>query len=527
MDELITNDSFSRYRILERISAGQVSFVYRGVHAQLGKPVAVKVLHPQFVHDTRVRERFLREGRAVARIRHPHVVDVSDVGSQDGVPYIVMEFLEGESLESLLRRKGALAVREAADLIIPVIDALRATHAAGVVHRDLRPANVLLVSAGVEEMRPTLVDFGLARVVDAVEGEALTQVSSVIGEPAYMAPEVALDARCAGPRSDQYGLGATLYEMVTGHAPIEGGSLQDRLRRARESAYETPRTHVPALPEAIEAVILRTMSRRAQSRFNTLDEMIDALLPFASERTRVMWGASPFDPIAPLSSTPPPRRASSHSSLRTPRAHAAGAGLTLRRPERPEQEPEAPEVPSEATPPIVSVSGSPELLAAFEPTISTMPTRTRGGVPIALAVMLVVAMTAIGLARRHGSTSIGRRTRHVDELADIVPPEDAAPVRPQVHVALPSVDAAPLPTVVASPEVQPLPPPRGETDVPVAEVSPSVVPQTPPTPRRRTVRRVTRVPPRPRCVSTPVVAVPLFEVDPSAGAVPVARRRCP
>src|SRR6185436_2283595 len=186
-------------------------------HPTLGKRVALKVIKGSLAGDPVARERFLRESRAIALVSHPNIVDVFDLGIDGGRAFIVMERLQGETLEALLARKQRLAVSQAVDLLLPVISAAAAIHESGVVHRDLKPGNVMLARRGRFLVEPVVLDFGISRVPDvSVEQQTLTEPQALVGTLAYLSPEQLRDARAAGPLSDQYALGVMLYECVTG-----------------------------------------------------------------------------------------------------------------------------------------------------------------------------------------------------------------------------------------------------------------------------------------------------------------------
>jgi serine/threonine protein kinase len=263
-----------RYRILGRIGQGGMGTVYRAEDPQLQRVVALKI--PRFEGPERLREtaikRFLREARAAAQVRHPHVCPIHDVGEQDGIPYVVMEYVEGQSLaDRLADGRRYDDPTEAVRLVRQVADALEAVHARGLVHRDLKPGNILLDDSG----RCVLTDFGLARSDQDVEH--LTADGALLGTPAYMAPEQAsLTAGPVGPLTDIYSLGVVLYQMLTGRLPFDGPLLQVISSIAHETPPPPRRVREDLDPD-LEAIILKAMARRAEERYTSAREFADAL----------------------------------------------------------------------------------------------------------------------------------------------------------------------------------------------------------------------------------------------------------
>jgi len=286
---------FGRYRIESLLGAGAMGAVYVATHIGLDKRVVVKVLHPEHARSSSIRMRFFREGRAAAAIRHPHVVDVTDVGEHEGVGYLVMEHLDGETLGALLERNGALPADRAADLLLPIVAAVDAAHAVGVIHRDLKPENLFVARAATGEPLPKVLDFGISRVVH--DTGRRTGTAALLGTPAYMAPEQIESTRDADAKSDQYALGVILYECVTGRPAFPGDNVYTILKHVGDGAFERPSNAPVVLPPGLEAVILRTMARDPATRFPSLRDLACALLPYASARSRSAWGVV-FDPGA-------------------------------------------------------------------------------------------------------------------------------------------------------------------------------------------------------------------------------------
>lgn len=311
-----TGTALGAYSITRRVGSGGMAVLYAAQHQSLGKRVAIKVLHASHAQRPEVARRFAREGEAAARLSHPNVVEVFDVGTHPKVgPYLVMEFLDGEDLGRHLARRGRLSVEEIADLMVPVLSAIVAAHAAGVVHRDLKPDNIFLCTKR-GRTTPKVVDFGISKFDGASYPPlttALTQSRVLLGTPSYMSPEQARGERHIDGRTDQFSLGVILFECATGRRPFEAESLYGILTAIVEKTPERP-TKLAPLPLELEKLIMRALAKRPEERFTTTREFGRALLQFASPNTRLNY-ASDFDgseaaPNAP-DAVPRPLRESS------------------------------------------------------------------------------------------------------------------------------------------------------------------------------------------------------------------------
>ena len=278
-----------RYTLGRLIGRGGMGAVYEATHNDLKKRVAIKALDPKFAHDPELSVRFLREGEAAARIQHPHVVDIYDVGVEGDVTYLVMELLVGEDLRALLNRIGSLNPISAADTALPVCAALAAAHAGGVIHRDLKPGNIFLSRGPHGAAVPKVLDFGISKNVDA-PNENLTMTGALLGTPNYMSPEQAHGGRPVDHRTDVYSLGVVLYQCVTGVRPFLAESTYQVLHCIVQGICERPRDLNPNLDPALEQVVLRAMATQPENRFQTMAEFGAALLPFASPRLQAVWG---------------------------------------------------------------------------------------------------------------------------------------------------------------------------------------------------------------------------------------------
>jgi serine/threonine protein kinase len=277
-----------KYEIVRLLGAGGMGAVYEAVHSEIGKRVAIKVLSPAIAAVPGARARFLREAQLTSRVRHPNIVDVTDMGSDKGQTYLVMEFLRGEDLAQRLARTGPFAVEQLADIMLPVCAAVVEAHKVGVTHRDLKPQNIFL-AVGPHSTQPKVLDFGISKGVDVEGVETLTGTGAMIGTPFYLAPEQIVDARAAGPASDQYALGVIMYECLTGHRPFEAENLFVVFQAIVGGHPVPPGARRAGIPAAMEAIVLRAMDLDPKARFGSAVALGRALLPFASGRTRSAW----------------------------------------------------------------------------------------------------------------------------------------------------------------------------------------------------------------------------------------------
>jgi serine/threonine-protein kinase len=287
MGALPEGTHLGQYAIVRALGSGGMGAVYEARHRSLGRRVAIKVLHvgaAELAAADIGPKRFAREGRAAARVRHPHVVEVYDYATDQGVPYLVMELVEGETLAARVEREAPLAPTAMAEIFLPVASAVAELHAAGIVHRDLKPSNVLLARDRAGAVCPKVADFGVSRFVGVLS--SLTGPDSVLGTYAYMAPEQALGAQRATEQSDQFSLGAILYECATGRTPFgKGPSRESRPAHARRPP--PPSATNPSIARALDAVILRALSREPEARFDCVDDMGAAAKGAAHARVAV------------------------------------------------------------------------------------------------------------------------------------------------------------------------------------------------------------------------------------------------
>lgn len=258
-----------RYRIMRRLGTGAMAVVELADDMHLERPVAIKRLRSAALDDRDLRTRFVREARAAARVSHPNVVRVFDTGQTEGGPFIVMEYVPGETLAAVLARRGPLAPAEAVDLGMQACAGLAEAHAHGLVHRDVKPQNLILRDDGTLK----IADFGIVRGDETVR---LTQHGTVLGTAAYLSPEQAAGEDVTAA-ADVYALGAVLYELLTGRTPYEFSSLTELVAKQARGAITPIRDLVPHVPERLEAIVMRCLAREARFRYGSAAELRSAL----------------------------------------------------------------------------------------------------------------------------------------------------------------------------------------------------------------------------------------------------------
>ncbi len=315
------------YRVLQVLGAGGMGVVFRAEDPQLQRPVALKAMLPGLGSSSTARQRFLREARAAAGIKHDHIVSIYQVGEDRGAPFLAMEFLEGEPLDARLKREGKLPMAEIVRIGREIAEGLEAAHERGLIHRDIKPANVWLEG---KKARVKILDFGLAR--GGAEDAQLTQTGAIVGTPAYMAPEQAqgqsLDGRC-----DLFSLGCVLYRMATGRMPFKGNDTISTLLAVATETPPAPQELDASLPPALSALVMRLLEKKAVDRPPSAQAVVAELEAIAS-------APPPPAPLpeasAPLIEPPAPEPPVQwKSGLRKPRSlprwlpYAIGGGVLL------------------------------------------------------------------------------------------------------------------------------------------------------------------------------------------------------
>lgn len=274
-----------RYEIIERVGGGGMALVYKALDLLLNRFVAVKVLRQQFMHDEEFIRRFRREAQSAASLSHPNIVSIYDVGQDGEVQYIVMEYIEGRDLDEVIKERAPLPVEEAVRIASQISDALDHAHNNQIIHRDIKPHNILIGRNG----RVKVTDFGIAR---AVTSTTITQTGSVVGSVHYFSPEHAKGVT-AGEKSDLYSLGIVLYQMLTGSLPYEGESPISVALKHLQDDFEEPRKLNPMIPQSVENIIIRAMRKNPAERYASASEMqsdLDTcLLPSRREEQKVFF----------------------------------------------------------------------------------------------------------------------------------------------------------------------------------------------------------------------------------------------
>jgi serine/threonine-protein kinase len=415
-------ERFDRYVVEELIGKGGMAAVYKVRHQHLGSLHAMKVL---LISLPAVRQRLMQEGRVQAGLRHPNIVAVTDVLMVDRSPALVMEYVEGPSLEDLIE-DDALSLDDALQLFEGVVLGVGAAHAAGVVHRDLKPGNVLLARTQ-HGLVPKVMDFGLVKALDQDKGTTVT--GAALGTPAYMAPEQIRDPSAVDQRADLWGLGCLLYELVTGARAFPDEDAFDLYDAIRDGVYVDPREHVPDLPDRIHEVISELLKVDRDARIGSCEELYERLydkpLLKQDERRLQLRGFTP-EPAERMREIPPPPSAAA-----------------------PEPEPES-EAPTEESVP-----------APVAPASGVGPRQ------VALGVVVVLLLVGLGW----GATQLGGdpttegtdRTARVEQPVPTVEPDVPEPVsqpvpQPEAPVPVSTTDGTADPVPAPTPQPAPVVP---------------------------------------------------------------------
>ncbi|HQI81013.1 MAG TPA: serine/threonine-protein kinase [Deltaproteobacteria bacterium] len=262
--------NYGRYEIVRELGKGSMGVVYQAHDPQIGRTIALKVLRPDRVSSEDFVQRFLKEARAIGRMSHQNIVTVYDVGQDQSTVYIAMEFLEGEALNAYARDR-TLTMEQIIDIGIQVADSLDYAHTRGIVHRDIKPQNIMVAPTGVVK----LTDFGIAHVEDP-EASHQTQAGEILGTPNYMSPEQVMGKKVDG-RSDLYSLGVILYELATGSRPFKGENLAAIFHAITSETPARPEALNPQVPKGLSGVILRCLEKNPEERFRTGRELSEAL----------------------------------------------------------------------------------------------------------------------------------------------------------------------------------------------------------------------------------------------------------
>jgi tRNA A-37 threonylcarbamoyl transferase component Bud32 len=410
-----------KYEIVEEIGKGGFATVYRARDPDLDREVALKVLDPVLMRDPSLVERFRREARAAARLRHPGIVTIHEIGQAEGMLFIAMELLPGPSLKAIVEESAPLPLERAVELLRPLAEALDYAHAQGLIHRDVKPSNAILDAGG----HPVLTDFGLVKAAEesgsAAVSLTLSQTGMTLGTPAYMAPEQA-DPKAQTPvdhRADLYSLGVSAYEMLTGRVPFQGNTPLAVAMGHLLEPPPSPRELNPALPEPMAEALLRMLTKKPEGRYGSAEAFVDALAAGAVV-------PQPAENVVPKASVPVP------------------AAMATRGADRP-REP-APSVVGAPAPAARTVSASPR---------RTVPLWAWGLVGVAMLVVLGIAVVALlggGNQPTPGSLVVKETvvvTQEVDKEGLVETTSTPGPT--DAPTALPTDTPAPAPTATLTP----------------------------------------------------------------------------
>ena len=310
-----TGENVGAYRVMEQLGQGGMATVYKAYHAALDRYVALKVLHPAFGEDPNFEARFQREARVVAKLEHPNIVPIYDYAEHGKQPYLVMKFIEGETLKARMAR-GPLQTAEMSRVIEAVGAALGYAHKNGILHRDIKPSNVLLANDG----SIFLADFGLARIASL--GESTLSGDIMMGTPQYISPEQAMGKKDLDEGTDIYSFGVMLYELVVGQVPFNADTPFSIIHDHIYTALPIPRTINPNVPEAVERVLLKALSKERADRFASVAELASAFQEAWLGAGTPMKGTTltlPAPKVTSAPSTPEPAAAESESKKRRSR----------------------------------------------------------------------------------------------------------------------------------------------------------------------------------------------------------------
>lgn len=279
--------SIGRYHILEQLGRGGMATVYKAYDTRLEREVAIKVIRRNaFSPDIleRVLKRFDREAKSLARLTHPNIVSIIDYGEYENSPYLVMPYLPGGTVKQFLGKP--INYEKVVELLLPIADALRYSHQKGIVHRDVKPANILITEGG----QPMLTDFGIARLLENEDAQTLTGTGVGVGTPEYMSPEQGIGKEVDG-RSDIYSLGVVLYELVTGHKPYTADTPMAIVLKQATESLPSPRKFVPELPEKVERVLFKALAKKPEDRYPDMATFAAALESLARSADQPTTGS--------------------------------------------------------------------------------------------------------------------------------------------------------------------------------------------------------------------------------------------
>jgi serine/threonine-protein kinase len=466
-----------RYRLEERIGSGGMGEVWRAEHIKLRSPVAVKLMPDAVGGDEARSARFMREAQAAAAIRSTNVVHVLDYGVENGVAYIAMEYLEGESLDGRLERRGRLTASETARVLHQVAKAISRAHKRGIVHRDLKPANIFIVREEEGEVVKVL-DFGIAKLTDDQQRpDATTQTGAMLGTPYYMSPEQARGKK-VDHRSDLWALGVIAFECLTGRRPIDGTSVGDLIFKICGKDMPRPSSFGP-VPIRFDEWFAKATRRDPQQRFQSAREMAQAMREALVDETTTTLASNAIESLEPLDSSRPDSLAMLDTLAAKKRSEAPKSDSwdTTRDEKRTHRE----ESPTRVTTPEPSATSLPEPRSAGESLrdagVLSRTASTPAAKPRARWWLGAAAIAAVGVALFVGLRSEETTTTPVSGSAQEPLPEPVVTTTPSAATAEPS------PSVVEAPGAEASGAPKAEGSAPRRRLPgprPSAVPKPAP-----------------------------------------------
>lgn len=285
----------NRYQLLQTLGAGGMAVVYRAKDINLERFVAVKILRPDFSKDDGFRKRFHQEAKSAANLSHPNIVTVHDFGLEGEQLFIIMEYIPGTHLKKIIQEREKLSVEEGLDIIIQAAAGIGYAHRAGFVHCDVKPHNILVAP----DKRVKVTDFGIARALASIQPDEKTNV--VWGSPQYLSPEQA-NGEAPSPASDVYSLGVVMYELLTGKLPFYAKDPNQMIKLHLEAQPVSPRKINPDIPQPLEQIILKLLSKEPSSRYRTADQLARVLENFRKQMASGVFQNG----VYPLPATPPP-----------------------------------------------------------------------------------------------------------------------------------------------------------------------------------------------------------------------------
>ncbi len=405
-------EQFGNYRAVSLLGEGGMGAVYLAEHPGIGRRVAVKVLHKNYIRDESLLTRFLNEARAANAIRHPNIIEILDSGTiADGTPFLVMELLEGESLGTRLRRVGALEIPTAVEFAYQTASALGAAHKKGIVHRDLKPDNLFVIPDPHEPDRERIkvLDFGIAKLQQGNAGDSVkTRTGTLMGTPIYMSPEQCRGTRTVDHRSDIYSLGIIFFEMLCGQPPFVSEGFGELVNMHLNVAAPAPSSQRPDVPSSIDAVVLKMLAKNPDDRFADMAQ-VQIALKASGGSMFVVRGSVPSSPDLGGKTPAPMAKATSPSNPKLRETtFSTGVGEQL-----------------------------------------GVPAGSRKGKAALIVVGAAVAAIAAGVFIFRDGEKVG--VRNVEAEPSKLTPPSVATATTKVAIAAPAAPATPAPAVVAHP----------------------------------------------------------------------------